>query len=70
MQVPQVDIVDAELLQRPVEGLNGPLRGPVHHAGLVALPVAAEAELRGEEDLTALARALEPAAGGTLSDML
>ena len=63
MEVPQVDVVDAELLQRAIESLPGPFRSSVDNASLVALPVAAQAELRREEDLAPLSGALEPADG-------
>lgn len=62
MEVPQVDVADAELLQRPIESLGSPFRSSVDDAGLVALPVTTQAELRSQEDLAPLSSALEPAA--------
>ena len=65
MEIPQVDIVDTELLERALQRFRNIVRLAVDTSLEVTPPVRADAELRREEDLLALAGALEP-----LSDQL
>lgn len=58
VQVVQVDVVGAQLLNGAVEGLAH-VRGTAVD-GRLANPAKLEAELRGEEDFLALARLGEP----------
>lgn len=58
VQVVQVDVVGAQLLDRAVEGLAHVCGAAVD--GRLANPAKLEAELRGEEDFLALARLGEP----------
>ena len=65
VEVPQVDMVNAELLERALQRFGNVVRLAVDTPLEVAPPVRAHAELGREEDLLALAGALEP-----LSDQL
>lgn len=60
MKIPQIDLVHAKHLQRAINGLPRPLWRAINADALAEIGAVAEAELSAEEDLVALARALEP----------
>ena len=60
MQVPQVDVVGLEELQRPVNRRRDVLGVPADVAAVGERAPKGHAELGGEEDVVPLARLLEP----------
>ena len=60
VQVPQIHVINAELLQGPLDSFRNVVRIAVDRTLLVTFPVAAQTELRSQEYLVSLSCALEP----------